>query len=468
MNRPVNGREKKIVGRVFWTGTVVIWTAIIAGSVFWNIHETHRYALEMLRIEARANYDKDLLYRRWVAGHGGVYVPITEKTAPNPYLSHISERDISTPSGRHLTLLNPAYMTRQVHELAAEKDGVHGHITSLNPIRPENAPDDWEAKALRAFASGATEVSEAMDLHGSPYFRLMRPLRTEQDCLKCHGQQGYQVGDIRGGISVSIPVKEQILKERSYISSVVAGHVFLWMLGLAGILVSARTIRERIAERRLIEEELKKSEERYQIVADNTYDWEFWIDTDGRFVYTSPSCEKVTGYSAADFEKDPALLLRLIHPEDKAVFDRHRHSARALRISEEIEFRIILPDGSVKWIAHVCQPVYNAQGQFIGTRGSNHDITLRKTAEQEQERLIAELKDALAKVRTLSGMLPICASCKKIRDDKGYWTQVETYIHQHTDVDFSHAICPECVKKLYPEYYDKIFASDDQEEGSIG
>lgn len=467
MNRQVNVRGKQIVGRAFWIGTVVVWTAIMVGSFFWNIHEIKSYGLEMLRIEARASYDKDLLYRRWVAGHGGVYVPITDKTPPNPYLSHMTERDISTPSGRHLTLLNPAYMTRQVHDLAAQKEGVYGHITSLNPIRSENAPDDWEAKALHAFTTGVTEVSEAVDLNGNPYFRLMRPLRTEKDCLKCHEQQGYQVGDIRGGISVSIPVKEHVLKERSYITSIAAGHVFLWLFGLAGIRVSARTLRQRIAESRLIEEELKKSEERYQIVADNTYDWEFWLDADNRFAYTSPSCERVTGYSAADFEKDPALLLRLIHPEDKAVFDRHRHSARVQRISEEIEFRIILPDGLVKWIAHVCQPVYNAQGQFIGTRGSNHDITLRKTAEQEQERLITELKDALAKVRTLSGMLPICASCKKIRDDKGYWTQVETFIHQHADVDFSHSICPECAKKLYPEYYDRMFAKDDPEEGSI-
>jgi len=92
------------------------------------------------------------------------------------------------------------------------------------------------------------------------------------------------------------------------------------------------------------------------------------------------------------------------------------------------------------------------------------DITERKRSEEERERLIAKLKDALAKVRTLSDMLPICTSCKKIRDDKGYWTQVEVYISAHSDTEFSHGICPECAKKLYPEYYDKVWKKDTKDK----
>ncbi|GAG33923.1 unnamed protein product, partial [marine sediment metagenome] len=110
--------------------------------------------LEAARIQARTAHAKDVIYRRWNAGYGGVYVPVTKKTQPNPYLSGIPERDITTPSGRTLTLINPAYMTRQVHELAKEKYGVLGHITSLNPIRPQNAPDPWEIKALEEFERG--------------------------------------------------------------------------------------------------------------------------------------------------------------------------------------------------------------------------------------------------------------------------------------------------------------------------
>lgn len=213
-----------------------------------------------------------------------------------------------------------------------------------------------------------------------------------------------------------------------------------------------------------INRRLAESERKYKIVADNTYDWEFWIDPDGRFVYTSPSCMNITGYTVADFGNDSTLLNRIIHPSDQEEFGKHRHEATRETVSEEIEFRIIRPDGSVRWISHLCTPIVDETGRFLGTRGSNRDITDRKTAEEEKERVIVELQDAISKVKTLSGMLPICASCKKIRDDKGYWNQVETYIHDRTDVDFSHSICPDCAKKLYPEYYDAIWGKRETEK----
>lgn len=83
------------------------------------------------------------------------------------------------------------------------------------------------------------------------------------------------------------------------------------------------------------------------------------------------------------------------------------------------------------------------------------DITERKHAEEERERLIGQLQDALAEVKTLSGLLPLCASCKRIRDDKGYWQQIEAYIRDHSEAEFSHSVCPDCAKKLYPEVFDK-------------
>jgi hypothetical protein len=80
------------------------------------------------------------------------------------------------------------------------------------------------------------------------------------------------------------------------------------------------------------------------------------------------------------------------------------------------------------------------------------DITVRKNSEEDKERLIQELQDALGQVRELSGLLPICASCKSIRDDKGYWTRLEAYLSAHSKAEFSHGICPDCARKLYPEY----------------
>jgi PAS domain S-box-containing protein len=209
-----------------------------------------------------------------------------------------------------------------------------------------------------------------------------------------------------------------------------------------------------VEERQRAAEALRRSEEKFRIVADNTYDWEYWANPAGGFVYISPSCEKLTGYRAEDFESDPDLIYRIIHADDRERFREHRKEVRGTpRPEDEMEFRIVCRDGSEKWIAHVCQPVFDEEGRYLGARGSNRDITGRKAIEKERERLIGELKSALSKVKLLSGFLPICASCKKIRDDGGYWNQIESYLRDHSEAEFSHGICPDCARKLYPDYY---------------
>ncbi len=128
---------------------------------------------------------------------------------------------------------------------------------------------------------------------------------------------------------------------------------------------------------------LEEQEKKYRIVADNTYNWEFWLNPEGSFIYSSPSCKRVTGYSAKDFETTPDLLARIVLPDDKSLLTEHRHTATSEQRPEEIEFRIIHPDGTVRWIAHVCQPVFDSNGEFLGTRGSNRDITERKKLEEQ-------------------------------------------------------------------------------------
>ena len=96
--------------------------------------------------------------------------------------------------------------------------------------------------------------------------------------------------------------------------------------------------------------------------------------------------------------------------------------------------------------------VRDEHGQVVESRSMVVDITERKRGETEREQLVRELQEALSKVKMLSEFLPICVSCKKIRDDKGYWNQVEVYIRNHSEAEFSHGICPECMKKLYPDF----------------
>jgi hypothetical protein len=97
--------------------------------------------------------------------------------------------------------------------------------------------------------------------------------------------------------------------------------------------------------------------------------------------------------------------------------------------------------------------VFSSSGVLVGRMASFVDISKRKEIEADREKLIKKLQDALDKIKVLRGIIPICASCKKIRDDKGYWNQIESYIKEHSDADFSHSICPDCAKKLYPDFY---------------
>jgi len=243
----------------YFLATAVAWTVVVATALVWHVFEAKQVTLETMRIQAREAYEKDIIYRRWNAGHGGGYVPVTQETQPNPYLYDVPERDITTPLGKALTLMNPAYMTRQAHELQKQKLGVRGHITSLNPIRPENAPDPWESKALRAFERGEIEINWIEEIEGKEYMRLMRPLITEKGCLKCHAKEGYHERDIRGGISVSIPTRPFWAINRRHIMSFTLATALLWMVGLVGLVLGNQRLMRSERERKLAEEALQKA-----------------------------------------------------------------------------------------------------------------------------------------------------------------------------------------------------------------
>lgn len=247
---------------------ITAWSGILLVSIVWNVYHQRQEILAMACVHARIAHQKDVTYRRWNAEHGGVYVPVTKETPSNPYLD-VPERDITTPSGRLLTLMNPAYMTRQVHEMAEETFGSHAHITSLKPIRPANAADAWESEALKAFERGAEEVSEVVDFHGEPHMRLMRPLITEEGCLKCHSHQGYKLGDIRGGISISLPMAPLWATWRSEMVAILVGHVLIWLIGLVGIVLGTRSIARQETKRERAEEELRERTALNQMLLDS-------------------------------------------------------------------------------------------------------------------------------------------------------------------------------------------------------
>jgi two-component system, cell cycle sensor histidine kinase and response regulator CckA len=141
-----------------------------------------------------------------------------------------------------------------------------------------------------------------------------------------------------------------------------------------------------ITDRTRAEQELHASEAKYRIVAENTFDWEFWVDPHGCFLYCSPSCARVTGYKSEEFLEDYTLMNRIVHPEDRKQFLEHAWKALSETHLGESEFRILKPDGTECWIGHVCRPVFDEQRNFLGIRGTNRDITERKRAENALSR----------------------------------------------------------------------------------
>ncbi len=158
-------------------------------------------------------------------------------------------------------------------------------------------------------------------------------------------------------------------------------------------------LRQRIAElevsqehRKQAEKALRESEELFRMVADFTYDWEYWLSPDGKYVYVSPACQRITGYSVNEFHRDPKFLSTIIHPEDRDTVCRHMEDSLESDKVLHIDFRIINRSGEERWISHICQPVYGKDERYLGRRASNRDITRRKQLEEELRRANRSLK----------------------------------------------------------------------------
>jgi PAS domain S-box-containing protein len=170
-------------------------------------------------------------------------------------------------------------------------------------------------------------------------------------------------------------------------------------------------------------------------------------------MYVSPNVIQF-GYKTQDFIDGHIRYQDIILPEDMPKMLQHSadHVVQGTPFYET-EYRIVLPDGRIRWVYDFTVVIRNRNNEIQHFEGYLLDITDRKQAELEKEKLIDDLKKALEEINTLRGILPICVGCKKIRDDQGYWHQVEAYIHAHSGVEFSHGLCPDCAKRLYPGFF---------------
>ncbi len=341
------------------------WSVLVGGSLAWNIHQETNETLSMAIASARTNINKDIIFRKWVASHGGVYVKPTETTPPNPYLK-IPDRDVVTSHGLALTLMNPAYALRELQSSVGKDSSIRSHITSLNPINPDNLADVWEKDAMQRFETGAREVMELQQSDGQSHLRLMLPFIVERDCLKCHEQQGYKVGDIRGGISTYVSMKSFQADEHKRKSTQMWSHGLVWMAGLVGLGAFYRRERYLDSGRRLAEEQLSESEalfrnyfELVQVGMGIASPEQKWLRVNRRLCdmlgYTE---ENLTGVRwsefthAEDFESDSVQFKRLVSGEigQYALDERLTHKSGKVVFTHLTVSCRRKPDGRIDYV----------------------------------------------------------------------------------------------------------------------
>jgi len=368
---------------------VAFWCVTVVASLVWNMHDHQRSINRILIDRGRSLFEMILIQRQWNAEHGGVYVPVTELSQPNPYLID-SLRDISCTGGMELTKINPSYMTRQVSELSGSESSVHFHITSLSPMRPGNEADEWESEALRSFEEGKRETFGLVSTEDQKEsYRYMAPLYTEQSCLECHAEQGYQVGDVRGGISVGFAADEINSASREHTLHMGAVHISGLLVGVVFIIFFARFSQR--ADLR-IERERRRFQELVELTT--AVHWEVDM-ADMRFTYISPKVEAMLGYPRSSW-KDVDFWAGAIHTEDRETATSHCRESTARGQDHVFTYRAISADGREVWIRNIVNVIKDEQGRPVKLRGLFVDDTELKTAEARLLQSLSE-KEVLLK-----------------------------------------------------------------------
>ncbi|HWR59388.1 MAG TPA: PAS domain S-box protein [Thermodesulfovibrionales bacterium] len=224
------------------------------------------------------------------------------------------------------------------------------------------------------------------------------------------------------------------------------------------------TFNNMIRLRREAEKALRRSEEELSSITSNIAEGIYVLNEQGRIVFMNPEAEHLLGWTMAEVNERTSHDLFHCKKADGAPLpleecSMHKTIRTGERFSSRDEF-FVRKDGTVFPVSVVAAPIIEG-GKAKGSVVAFQDITEFKSVQDERETLISELQDALSNIRTLSGLLPICAWCKKIRDDKGYWNKVEVYIQNHSGASFTHGICPECLKEVSPQTYQNLLEDNE-------
>lgn len=350
-----------------------LWITAVSCALLWNIYDQKQSQNLLALKTARAFFDQVVIARAWNAKHGGVYVPVSEHTQPNIYLED-QLRDLTTVQNVALTKINPAFMTRQISEIFSKStNGTRLHITSLNPIRPENEASDWEKEWLQSFERGEKEQGAFIADGPNSFFRFMAPLLVKDNCLKCHAKQGYSKGDIRGGISVTLTH----LSQDSNLTLVTIYGIAM-LFGTLFIVVGGRVLNRQ-------REQALENEEHYKALHNASFGG-IIIHSHGTILDCNQGLSDLTGFSKAELVGMNGL--QLITPESLDEVTQNIKND----YNQRYEVEGVRKDGSIYPLAII--------GKNISYKGRNarvtefRDISDIRQAEEEKDKLTTQLRQA--------------------------------------------------------------------------
>jgi len=300
----------------------------------------------------------------------------------------------------------------------------------------------------------ATCDLEGFMIYGNPSFLKMWGFDDIQEILGKHFSELWVVKDFLNEIILELKRKGEWFGE---IKAMRKNGTFFDVQILAATVYDAKcnpvaltSTSIDITDRKLVEKVLQESEIKHKALVNNIPGMVYRAYPDWSAEVISGS-EIICGFTEKELNSKEKNWLSIIYHDD--IESVLKNGSELTQVQKDIvqRYRIKTKGGDIRWVEDRKTSVFSEKGEFIGIDGIVFDITDLKRVEEEREELINELQEALKEIKTLRGILPLCSFCKKIRDDKGYWEQVDVYISKYSQADISHSICPECVKKHYPD-----------------
>lgn len=365
---------------------------LTALSLYLNISNLQNEMIDLAIQQAKDNWNKDRAFRVWGTRHGGVYVKPDQRTPPNPFLTHVDKRDVVTTDGQALTLMNPAYMMRQITEEFDQLYGIKGKITGKILLNPINKADEWEYQALTQFERGVKEVIEESDIDGVPYIRYMKPMFMTEGCIKCHGHLGFKKGDLRGGVSVSIPLIPYFEEADKITRILLSTHMIVWLLGFIFIIIFYLIVSEKSKENKALIERMEYNTKRLQNSLNAAHAGTINYDINRDKIHLDSTSNKIFGLAKHTQYISYLQWRSLIHPDDVDGFEKSIQGIiRSQRQRLQIEFRAIASVNEIHWVKLWCNIFRNPES---GEAHSIDGIMLDISSEKLNERVIREKEAA--------------------------------------------------------------------------